>query len=85
MVIPSDNSSAASTASPAASANAIEDNIISSHLQPASVYEEWVARLYQTPFFHPINNGLKNIQRLHSLLGNPMDDVSTYVPYGTMP
>lgn len=45
-------------------------------LEPTSEYERWVARLYETPFFHPINNGLANITRLHALLGNPMDNVS---------
>jgi hypothetical protein len=45
-------------------------------LEPASEYEKWVARLYNTPFFHPINNGLMNISILYDLMGSPLDDVS---------
>lgn len=58
-----------------------DDNAIQQQ-RPASVYEEMVARLYQTPFFHPVGSsssssiGLSNIQKLHDLIGNPMDDVS---------
>ena len=52
------------------------DKVNATQQQPASVYEEMVARLYQTPFFHPVSSGLSNIQKLHSLIGNPMDDVS---------
>ena len=37
-------------------------------------YEHWVRRLYQTNLFHPVKLGLENMQQLHSLLGNPMDD-----------
>lgn len=44
--------------------------------EPASEYEKWVARLYNTPFFHPINNGLMNISILYDLMGSPLDDVS---------
>ena len=40
-------------------------------------YEEWVRRLYMTNLFHPVKMGLTNMQRIHQLLGNPMDDVST--------
>ena len=41
-----------------------------------SLYEQWVRRLYMTNLFHPVKMGLTNMQRLHELLGNPMDDVS---------
>ena len=40
-------------------------------------YEKWVRRLYLTNLFHPVKMGLANMQQLHSLLGCPMDDVST--------
>ena len=40
-------------------------------------YDEWVRRLYMTNLFHPVKMGLTNMQRMHQLLGNPMDDVST--------
>lgn len=40
-------------------------------------YEKWVRRLYMTNLFHPVKMGLSNMQQLHDLMGNPMDDVST--------
>ena len=40
-----------------------------------SEYEEWVRRLYMTNMNNPVKLGLENIDRLHSLLGSPMDDV----------
>eukprot|EP00526_Cylindrotheca_closterium_P011897 CAMPEP_0113628368 /NCGR_PEP_ID=MMETSP0017_2-20120614/14698_1 /TAXON_ID=2856 /ORGANISM="Cylindrotheca closterium" /LENGTH=466 /DNA_ID=CAMNT_0000538669 /DNA_START=276 /DNA_END=1676 /DNA_ORIENTATION=- /assembly_acc=CAM_ASM_000147 len=42
-------------------------------------YEKWVRRLYLTNLFHPVKMGLTNIQRLHKLVGNPMDDPSRVV------
>jgi hypothetical protein len=42
-----------------------------------SEYEHWVRRLYMTNMFHPVKLGLQNIQRIHDLLGRPMDDVRT--------
>jgi hypothetical protein len=38
-------------------------------------YEKWVRRLYMTNLFHPVKMGLANVQKLHELVGNPMDDV----------
>jgi hypothetical protein len=40
-----------------------------------SDYEKWVRRLYMTNLFHPVKMGLQNVQELHELVGNPMDDV----------
>lgn len=40
-----------------------------------SDYENWVRKLYMTNMFNPVKLGLENIERLHSLLGNPMDSV----------
>jgi hypothetical protein len=45
-----------------------------------SGYEKWVRRLYATNMFHPVKLGLENMKKLHELLGNPMDDVSTVYP-----
>jgi hypothetical protein len=42
-----------------------------------SEYEHWVRRLYMTNMFNPVKLGLENIQKIHELLGNPMDDVRT--------
>ena len=39
-------------------------------------YEKWVRRLYMTNLFHPVKMGLANMQQLHDIMGNPMDDVS---------
>lgn len=39
-------------------------------------YEKWVRRLYMTNLFHPVKMGLTNMQQLHEIMGNPMDDVS---------
>jgi hypothetical protein len=39
-------------------------------------YEQLVRRLYMTNLFHPVKLGLQNINRLHELLGCPMDNVS---------
>ena len=39
-------------------------------------YEKWVRRLYMTNLFHPVKMGLTNMQQLHDIMGNPMDDVS---------
>lgn len=39
-------------------------------------YEKWVRRLYMTNLFHPVKMGLSNMQQLHDIMGNPMDDVS---------
>jgi len=36
-------------------------------------YEELVRKLYRTNWFNPVNLGLHNINRLHELLGHPMD------------
>ena len=44
--------------------------------QQHSDYEKWVRRLYMTNMFHPVKMGLSNMQQLHDLMGNPMDDVS---------
>jgi len=45
-----------------------------------SDYEKWVRRLYMTNLFHPVKMGLTNMQQLHDIMGNPMDDVSiTYL------
>ena len=44
--------------------------------QKYSDYEKWVRRLYMTNMFHPVKMGLSNMQQLHDLMGNPMDDVS---------
>lgn len=44
-----------------------------------SEYEKWVRRLYMTNMFHPVKMGLTNIQQLHDLVGNPMDDVSHFL------
>ena len=41
-----------------------------------SDYEKWVRRLYMTNMFHPVKMGLTNMQHLHDIMGNPMDDVS---------
>ena len=41
-----------------------------------SEYEKWVRRLYMTNLFHPVKMGLTNMQQLHDIMGNPMDDVS---------
>jgi dihydrofolate synthase / folylpolyglutamate synthase len=38
-------------------------------------YEHWVRRLYATNMFHPVKLGLQNMKQLHSLLGNPMDQM----------
>jgi len=43
-----------------------------------SEYENWVRRLYQTNKFHPVKLGLENIERLHDLLGRPMDQVRCF-------
>jgi hypothetical protein len=40
-----------------------------------SDYEKWVRRLYMTNLFHPVKMGLSNMQQLHDIMGNPMDDV----------
>jgi len=37
-------------------------------------YEQLVRRLYMTNLFHPVKLGLQNINRLHELLGCPMDN-----------
>ena len=42
-----------------------------------SDYEKWVRRLYMTNLFHPVKMGLTNMQQLHDIMGNPMDDVSS--------
>jgi len=36
-------------------------------------YEELVRKLYRTNWFNPVNLCLHNINRLHELLGHPMD------------
>lgn len=40
---------------------------------PHSTYEHWVRRLYMTNLFQPVKMGLDNIEKLHDLLGRPMD------------
>lgn len=50
--------------------------VTSSSEQDRSEYENWVRKLYMTNMFNPVKLGLENIDRLHSLLGSPMDDVS---------
>jgi hypothetical protein len=47
----------------------------------SSEYEHWVRRLYMTNMFNPVKLGLDNIQQIHDLLGNPMDDVSVTDAY----
>ena len=37
-----------------------------------SRYELTVRKLYQVNMWHPVKLGLENIERLHGLLGNPM-------------
>lgn len=44
--------------------------------QQHSSYEHWVRRLYMTNMYNPVKLGLENIEKIHSMLGNPMDDVS---------
>ena len=44
--------------------------------QKFSDYEKWVRRLYMTNLFHPVKMGLTNMQKLHDIMGDPMDDVS---------
>lgn len=41
-------------------------------------YEKWVRRLYMTNMFHPVKLGLTNMQKLHDIMGNPMDNVSCH-------
>ena len=44
-----------------------------------SSYEQWVRRLYMTNLFHPVKLGLENIEKLHQLLGYPMDSPNVAV------
>ena len=39
-----------------------------------TTYEKLVRRLYMTNLFHPVKLGLENIERLHEVLGSPMDN-----------
>lgn len=41
-----------------------------------SNYERLVRKLYMTNLFNPVKLGLENMDRLHKLLGSPMDQVS---------
>jgi dihydrofolate synthase/folylpolyglutamate synthase len=41
-----------------------------------SRYEQLVRKLYMTNLFNPVKLGLENMDRLHALLGRPMDQVS---------
>lgn len=52
------------------------ENNLSEKVQKYSDYEKWVRRLYMTNLFHPVKMGLSNMQQLHDIMGNPMDDVS---------
>lgn len=40
-----------------------------------SNYERLVRKLYQTNLFNPVKLGLENMNKLHEILGNPMDQV----------
>jgi hypothetical protein len=40
-----------------------------------SQYEQLVRKLYMTNLFNPVKLGLENMDRLHELLGRPMDRV----------
>lgn len=42
-------------------------------------YEKWVRRLYMTNLFQPVKMGLSNVQKLHEMIGNPMDDADRVV------
>jgi dihydrofolate synthase/folylpolyglutamate synthase len=39
-----------------------------------TTYEKLVRRLYMTNLFHPVKLGLENIERLHEVLGSPLDN-----------
>jgi dihydrofolate synthase / folylpolyglutamate synthase len=54
----------------------IGDDDAPAHYTP---YEQWVRRLYKTNLFHPVKLGLHNIEKLHQVLGNPMDDPKVLV------
>lgn len=41
-----------------------------------SNYERLVRKLYMTNLFNPVKLGLENMDRLHKILGSPMDQVS---------
>ena len=43
-----------------------------------SNYERLVRKLYMTNLFNPVKLGLENMDRLHKILGSPMDQVSSY-------
>lgn len=38
-------------------------------------YEKWVRRLYSTNLFMPVKLGLENMERIHTALGNPSDNI----------
>lgn len=40
-----------------------------------SNYERLVRKLYQTNLFNPVKLGLENMNKLHEILGSPMDQV----------
>lgn len=44
-----------------------------------SDYERLVRKLYMTNLFNPVKLGLENMDRLHKILGSPMDKVSNNV------
>jgi hypothetical protein len=44
-----------------------------------SDYEMWVRRLYATNLFHPVKMGLENIQQLHEVRGNSMNEDCTAI------
>lgn len=46
--------------------------------RPHTDYEKWVRRLYMTNMFHPVKMGLTNMQKLHDIMGNPMDHVRNW-------
>ena len=41
-----------------------------------SDYERLVRKLYMTNLFNPVKLGLENMDRLHKILGSPMDKVN---------
>ena len=43
-----------------------------------SNYERLVRKLYMTNLFNPVKLGLENMDRLHKVLGSPMDQVSKW-------
>lgn len=46
-----------------------------------SNYERLVRKLYMTNLFNPVKLGLENMDKLHKVLGSPMDQVRAHVMY----